>query len=475
MKVNTFANFLIEQFPYEPTNDQVELLKELAMFIYERNDNSLFIIKGYAGTGKTTVVSNLVNVLPKIKAKTILLAPTGRAAKVMASYSGAKAFTIHKKIYRINTSKEGSPGLKLIENKHKNTFFLVDEASMIAANSNTSGAELFAARNLLDDLMHYVYSGENCRLILIGDTAQLPPVMADESPALNTEYLKLSYNLNVKTAELKEVVRQDSDSGILYNATTLRNMLAHEQEGFPGFKTGNFPDIVRLEGYDVADAINSSFSHRKCEDSVIICRTNKRANLFNSNIRSRILLLEDEICAGDLMMVVKNNYFWLPQSSQAGFIANGDILEIKRIRKIQELYGFRFADVTVRLLDYPDEPELDVNIILDSVYVDGASLNSNQTRTLFENVEQDYLEYTNKRKRYAKIKSNPFYNALQVKFAYSLTCHKAQGGQWSNVFVEMGFMHDNQPNTDYLRWLYTAVTRATSKLYLIGFSDDFFA
>ena len=474
MKYNAFANFLIEQFPYDPTEDQVELLNMLASFILERNDNSLFLIKGYAGTGKTTVVSNLVKVLPMIKAKTVLLAPTGRAAKVMALYSETTAFTIHKKIYRTHTNKDGTSGLKLVENKHKNTFFLVDEASMIPANSSFDTSEPFAARNLLDDLIHYVYSGENCRLILIGDTAQLPPVMADESPALNPTYLKTSYNIDVHTAELREVVRQAQDSGILHNATILRRMLTNNHAGFPKFELDGFSDIVRLEGYDVSDAINSAFSYRQCEDSVIVCRSNKRANLYNLNIRNRVLLLEDEICAGDLMMIVKNNYFWLPKSSQAGFIANGDIVEIKRIRRTQELYGFRFADVTVRLLDYPDEPELDVNIILDSVYVDGPSLNREQTKLLFEQVEEDYVDYTNRRTRLAKIKANPHFNALQVKFAYSLTCHKSQGGQWKNVFVEMGYIPNNEPDIEYLRWLYTAMTRATDKLYLIGFPDDFF-
>ncbi|MBS4013189.1 MAG: AAA family ATPase [Bacteroidetes bacterium] len=473
MKEQQFAELLIEEFPYTPTVDQIELLKSLSEFIYRQEDNSLFIIKGYAGTGKTTVVSNLVKVLPKIKAKTILLAPTGRAAKVMASYSREKAYTIHKKIYRINAGKDGLPGLKMIENKHKNTFFLVDEASMISAISQ-DGGELFSGRNLLDDLIQYVYSGDNCRLILIGDTAQLPPVKAVESPALSPEFMKASFHLTVWVSELREVVRQAQDSGILYNATLIRKMLLLNSKGFPRLDLQGFDDIKRLEGQDVGDEITSAFSNRQCEESVIVCRSNKRANLFNKNIRNRILLREEEISAGDLMMVVKNNYFWLPQTSQIGFIANGDIIELTRIRKIEELYGFRFADVSARMLDYPDEPEIDVMIMLDAIYADAPSLTFQQTGQLFEQVSLDYAEYASKRTRLLKVKSNPYFNALQVKFAYSLTCHKAQGGQWKNVFVEMGYIHDNNPDIEYLRWLYTAFTRATDNLYLIGFNDEFF-
>jgi exodeoxyribonuclease V len=473
MKEKSLSQILIQEFPYNPTNDQVTLLEYLADFIINGEDNSLFIIKGYAGTGKTTVVSNLVKVLPKIKAKTVLLAPTGRAAKVMASYSDDKAYTIHKKIYRVNAGKDGIPGLKLMDNKHKNTFFLVDEASMISASGYDKG-ELFASRNLLDDLIHYVYSGDNCRLILIGDTAQLPPVKSTESPALNSEFMKSSYNLTIWASELKEVVRQAQDSGILYNATLLRKMLLQNTSSFPSLDLQGYDDIKRLEGQEVGDAIASAYSYRQCEDSVIVCRSNKRANLFNKNIRNRILQREEEISAGDLMMVVKNNYFWLPQSSQIGFIANGDIMELTRIRKIEELYDFRFADVTVRLLDYPDEPEIDVVIMLDTIYADAPSLTYQQSGHLYDQVALDYADCTNKRIKLTKIKSNPYFNALQVKFAYSLTCHKAQGGQWKNVFVEMGYIPDNRPDIEYLRWLYTAFTRATDNLYLIGFSDDFF-
>lgn len=473
MSTEIISQAILKEFPYTPTNDQSELIDLLAQFIRDKNPASVFVLKGYAGTGKTTIVSSLVRVLPSLHAKSVLLAPTGRAAKVLAGYSGKQAFTIHKKIYRLLPQADGSISIALQQNKHKNTFFIVDEASMIGGN-RTEQTELFGGVNLLDDLLQYVNDGINCRLILIGDTAQLPPVMTTESPALSAQYLSKSYHLKVWNFELKEVVRQARGSGILYNATLIRQKLGLKEEGFPKMQLDGFRDFKRLEGPDAADEVNNAFMRKGVEQSLIVCRTNKRANLFNQHIRNSVLFREDEISAGDLLMVVKNNYFWLPEGSNAGFIANGDIIELKRIKRIEELYGFRFADVTVRMLDYPDEPDLEVKILLDTLSADGPALPNVESKRLFEEVAADYADIPNKGTRLAQIKNNPNFNALQVKFAYALTCHKAQGGQWANVFVEMGYIPNKEPDTEYLRWLYTALTRATDKVFLLNFTDSFF-
>lgn len=464
---------ILKEFPYTPTADQQELIGKLADFIRNGDTASVFVLKGYAGTGKTTIVSSLVKVLPSLRARSVLLAPTGRAAKVLSGYSGKPAFTIHKKIYRLLPSADGTLSISLQQNKHKNTFFIVDEASMIGGQ-RTEQTELFGGTHLLDDLLQYVHAGENCRLILIGDTAQLPPVMTTESPALNEKFLQQRYHLKIWSFELKEVVRQAHDSGILFNATLVRQMLGAKLQGYPKMQLDGFSDFIRLAGADAADEVNNAFMGNELEHSLIVCRSNKRANLFNQHIRNRVLFREDEISAGDLMMVVKNNYFWLPAGSNAGFIANGDIIELKRIRRIEEVYGFRFADVSARLLDYPDEPDLEVKILLDTLNAEGPSLSAHDSKRLFEEVAADYADIHHKGTRLAQIKNNPHYNALQVKFAYALTCHKAQGGQWANVFVEMGYIPSAEPDTDYLRWLYTGLTRATQKVFLLNFTDSFF-
>lgn len=464
---------ILKEFPYSPTEDQSQLIDLMADYIRKGDSSSVFVLKGYAGTGKTTIVSSLVRILPSLRANSVLLAPTGRAAKVLAGYSGKKAFTIHKKIYRLLPAADGSVSVELQQNKHKNTFFIVDEASMIGG-TRSEQSELFGGTNLLDDLLRYVSEGINCRLILIGDTAQLPPVMTNESPALSEKFLSQRYHLKIWNFELREVVRQARGSGILHNATLIRQMLGTALEGYPRMLLQGFSDIRRLEGPDAGDEVNNAFMSRDMEQSLIVCRSNKRANLFNQHIRSRVLFREDEISAGDLMMVVKNNYFWLPEASQAGFIANGDIVELKRIRRIEELYGFRFAEVTLRMLDYPDEPDLEVKIMLDTLNSEGPSLAAADSRRLFEEVAADYAHIASKSARIAQIKNNPHFNALQVKFAYALTCHKAQGGQWANVFVEMGYIPNKEPDTEYLRWLYTALTRATDKVFLLNFTDSFF-
>lgn len=473
MNAERIRQLIQKEFPYQPTKSQQQLIEKLADFFVTPNPASVFVLKGYAGTGKTTIVSSLVKVLPLLKASPVLLAPTGRAAKVLAAYSEMQAYTIHKKIYRILPSADGSIEIGLQQNKHRNAFFIVDEASMIGG-SLSNQTDFFGASNLLDDLVQFVQNGENCRMILIGDSAQLPPVHSLDSPALSEPFLKNRFQLNVWSFELRDVVRQTRQSGILHNATHIRQLLSEKTIGLPRFQTEGFDDFIRLTSSDAADQVNTAFMGNQLENSIVVCRSNKRANLFNQYIRNNVLLRESEIGAGDLLMVVKNNYFWLPQNSTAGFIANGDIIEIKRIRKTEDLYGFRFAEVTARLVDYPDEPDIEVKILLNTLNSEGPSLSNAESRKLFDEVAADYSTITNKAKRLAMVKATPHYNALQVKFAYALTCHKAQGGQWANVMIEMGFLPLNEPDTEYLRWLYTAITRATSKVFLLNFNDSFF-
>jgi len=475
MNAESFNSLLLQVFPYEPTNGQHTVIGKLSKFITETWDkeNSLFVLKGYAGTGKTTIVSALVNALPKIQKRSALLAPTGRAAKVLAGYSGKQANTIHRKIYFARTTKEGTIALKLQQNLHKQTLFIVDEASMIQ-NSSMTDFSLFSARNLLDDLFQYVYSGEQCKLLFIGDTAQLPPVGLGHSPALDLEFLRKSYDLSIDCYELTEVVRQASASGILVNATIIRNLVNRDEWRLPIFSINTFRDIRRISGADLEDALNTAYSSSDKENNVVICRSNKRANIFNQEIRRRILFLEEEINTSDFMMVVKNNYFWLPEGSVAGFIANGDIIELLRIRKIEEMYGFRFADVTIRFLDYPDEKELDVKIMMDTIMSESPALSSADNNRLFQEVLNDYDDTPSRRGKIEKVKVNPYFNALQVKFSYSLTCHKTQGGQWDTVFIDQGYLNEKIMNTEYLKWLYTAVTRATRRVFLINFEEKFF-
>ncbi len=468
-------SLLQKEFPYEPTPGQDKLLGELAVFLTLswKQPNALFILRGYAGTGKTTVVKALVDVLPQIGKKTALLAPTGRAAKVLTSYTKRQANTIHRKIYLARTNKDGLIDLKLQTNYHKHTLFIVDEASMIQHTMTAEGA-LFSSRNLLDDLFRFVYSGENCRMLFIGDAAQLPPVGLAHSPALDHEFLQRSYHLSIDTFELTEVVRQAKESGILVNATQVRSQIQLQKTGFPMFSIGNYRDIIRLNGQDLEEALNHAYSGHQKENNVVICRSNKRANIFNREIRNRILFLDEEIMTGDYLMVVKNNYYWLPVESAAGFVANGDIVELMRIRNIEEMYGFRFADVTIRFIDYPDEKDLDVKIILNTLMAESAALPQADNNRLFQAVMADYEEIPSRRERLEKVKANPYFNALQVKFAYALTCHKTQGGQWDTVFIDQGYLNDQMINVEFSRWLYTAVTRATKKLYLVNFEERFF-
>ncbi len=475
MNNSVLAQSISAGFPYEPTSDQSLLISKLANFILKKDFLSVFLLKGYAGTGKTTIVSSLVRVLPQLKAKTVLLAPTGRAAKVLSVYSGQQAFTIHKKIYRIQPTADGTMGISLQHNRHRDTFFIVDEASMISMGNAFEQKGPFSGRNLLDDLVAYVYNQQNCRLILIGDNAQLPPVNSLDSPALDKLLLQERFGMEVDDFELKQVVRQSQNSGILHNATLLREMLRQNKRGFPELALKKYADIIRLHGQDASEEVDQAFASRSMDQALMICRSNKRANLYNQYIRNRVLYMEDEINAGDLLMVVKNNYFWLPNDSHAGFIANGDIVSLKRIRRYELVHGFRFAEVSVKMLDYPDEPEIDCKLMLDTLHSEGPAMAGADMKRLYESVAADTMDIRNKSARMKAIREDPYLNALQVKFAYALTCHKAQGGQWEQVFVEMGYLPGQGPDREYIRWLYTALTRATSKVYLIGFTDDFFS
>ena len=472
MTASEFYSLIKQQFPFNPTLKQNIVLQQLSEFIFKSDKNALYLLKGYAGTGKTTIVGAIVNNLWKAKKSAVLMAPTGRAAKVIANYSGKEAFTIHKKIYFPKKDAGGGVKFVLQPNKHKNTIFIVDEASMIP--DTPSESKLMENGSLLDDLMQYVYAGHNCKLLLIGDTAQLPPVKLDISPALDENTLALNYNKEVTRMELDEVVRQGQDSGILVNATILRDVLAREMYDYFKFDLNGFKDIVRLvDGYEIMDAINDAYSELGNEETAIIVRSNKRANLYNQQIRSRILFNENELSAGDYLMVVKNNYFWLKPTTEAGFIANGDIIEVLEIFSIQELYGFRFAEVKVRMVDYPKMQPFETVLLLDTIEAETPSLPYEESNRLYQEVMKDFENETSKYKKFLKVKSNKHFNALQVKFSYAITCHKSQGGQWNTVFVEQPYL-PNGIDKDYLRWLYTAATRAKEKLYLIGFKDEFF-
>ena len=467
-----FYSLIKQQFPFNPTVKQNIVLHQLSEFIFSKDERALYLLKGYAGTGKTTIVSAIVSNLWKAKKSAVLMAPTGRAAKVIANYSNKEAFTIHKKIYFPKKEKGGGVKFVLQPNKHKNTIFIVDEASMIPDTPGDSN--LSENGSLLDDLMQYVYSGHQCKLLLIGDTAQLPPVKLDLSPALDENTLSLNYNKEVTRMELDEVVRQEEGSGILANATVLRNALSNSSFDAFKFDLADFKDIVRLiDGYEIMDAINDAYSELGNEETAIIVRSNKRANLYNQQIRSRILFNENELSAGDYLMVVKNNYFWIKPTTEAGFIANGDIIEVLEIFSIQEIYGFRFAEVKVRMVDYPKMSSFETVLLLDTIDAETPSLPYEDSNRLYQEVMKDFENESSKYKKFLKVKGNKHFNALQVKFSYAITCHKSQGGQWHTVFVEQPYL-PNGVDKEYLRWLYTAVTRAKEKLYLIGFKDDFF-
>lgn len=470
MNSSFFYSLLKRQFPFTPTNKQDLFFQLIAEFCTNNDNNEIFVLKGYAGTGKTTVISTIVNNLAEINKKYVLLAPTGRAAKVISNYSQKPAFTIHKKIY-FPKKVAGGVSFTMQQNKHKNTIFIVDEASMISDTNTDSNA--FENGSLLDDLISYIYSGTNCKMLLLGDTAQLPPVNLDISPALNIDTLGMHYNKEIKHIEFDEVMRQEEKSGILYNATELRDVLKEELYESFKFNLKGFKDIIRLtDGYDIQDAINSAYSSYSIEDTAFIVRSNKRANQYNDQIRTRILDKDSELSTGDFLMVVKNNYFWLKDSDEAGFIANGDIIEVLEIFSILELYGFKFAKVKIRMVDYPNQIPLETVLLMDTLTSESPSLTYEESNKLYQEVLMDY-EGETKYKKFQKVKENEFFNALQVKFSYAITCHKSQGGQWNTVFIEQPYL-PNGIDKDYIRWLYTAITRAKDKLYLIGFKDENF-
>lgn len=469
-----FYKLLRNKFPFELTVKQDIFLQKIANFVTNDKQDELFVLKGYAGTGKTTLLSTVVNELKSIHKFSVMLAPTGRAAKVISNYSNRPAFTIHKNIYYPKASKTGG-GVQytMRANKNRNTIFIVDEASMIG-DGGAGDTSMYPHGSLLDDLIYYVYSGFNCKLILIGDTAQLPPVNMTISPALDIDQLGFQYNMDVQHIELDEVMRQEENSGILYNATELRMALdSYFFDAFQ-FQLQGFKDIVRLtDGYDIQDAIHSAYSNSGPEETAFIVRSNKRANAYNQQIRARILDKESEISAGDLLMVVKNNYFWLKDSTVTDFIANGDIIEVLQIYKVVELYGFRFASVRVRMIDYPNMLPFDTIIFLETLTSESAALSYEQTNRLYQEVLLDYEDEITKYRKVQKVKENEYFNALQVKFSYAITCHKSQGGQWETVFIEQPYLPEGITQ-DYVKWLYTAMTRAKDKLYLIGFNDDSF-
>ncbi|OYT16872.1 MAG: ATP-dependent endonuclease [Bacteroidetes bacterium 4572_77] len=470
MNPQLILKILKSKFPHQLTLDQEGLFVEFVRFVNTDSLHKLFVLKGYAGTGKTSFVRSVVETLPGLKKRTVLLAPTGRAAKVLSAYSGKKAFTIHKKIYFTGMDKSGYMVSNLRENLHLNTLFIVDEASMISGYTYND----FGGNDLLSDLISYVYSGENCHLMLIGDVAQLPPVGINISPALNIKELQKAYDFDIFQYELQEVVRQAAQSGILFNATAIRKKIQEEVIEKPLFCLKEFEDIKNISGVDFQDILSDSISQYGEENVVVITRSNKRANIYNREIRNRILYKENRLESGDLLMVVRNNYFWLEENSQAGFIANGDIVEVVQVKSYMDLYGFEFAQVEVQMIDYPEEASFDTTLLLSTLDSESPSLSFEENNQLYQEVMKDYAHLNTKKARMDAVKKNPYFNALQIKFATALTCHKTQGGQWDVVFLEQPWLPNDDLDVEFGRWLYTAVTRATQKLYLVNYKGDFF-
>ncbi|HLN56532.1 MAG TPA: AAA family ATPase [Bacteroidales bacterium] len=472
MRDTLIYNQLCKSLGNIPTGDQSVALKKLAEYIVSNDNDVIFLMTGYAGTGKTSVISALVKTLDLLRLKSVLLAPTGRAAKVISSYAGKQAFTIHKKIYRQKSSKDGVGSFSLNRNLAKDTFFIVDEASMVSNISAESS--IFGSGRLLDDLVEFVYSGTDCRLILVGDTAQLPPVGSVVSPALDSSSVS-EYGFGVISCELRQVVRQSENSGVLMNATRIRQQIASNELVKPSLDCLNYKDTVRLKGEDLIDELSTAYGTCGVEGTIIVVNSNKQANKYNQGIRNRIFFREEEISTGDLLMVVKNNYNILKtddEDEDAGFIANGDIAEVRRIRKYEEKYGFRFAEMQLWFPDY--ELELETRVMLDVLHLDSPALPQDKSKELFNSVLEDYLFIKTRSKQYEAVRNDPYFNALQVKFAYAVTCHKAQGGQWERVFIDQGMFNRTEISLEYLRWFYTALTRSTDRVYLVNFPDDFF-
>jgi ATP-dependent exoDNAse (exonuclease V) alpha subunit len=467
--MRTPSEFLQQYFPFEPTPGQKALFKDLDEFILGKAERSTFLLRGYAGTGKTTVVSSIIKMAPKFGYNTQMMAPTGRAAKVMSTYAGRKAFTIHKGIYRqISDPTTGSVRFRRDRNYLKKTIFIIDEASMIS--DERDGGDF----GLLQDLINYVFEDESNRLLLVGDAAQLPPVKQTRSPALDMDFMARQYNLHVRERELTEVVRQEEASGILFNATELRKLLKNNQLDVK-FRTKGYRDTFKMTGEKLEDGLHYSYNKWGMENTIIIVRSNKQATLYNKFIRQQILFRENEIEAGDLLMIVRNNYTCLGEDSAAGFLANGDFVEVLRVGNFEEMHGFRFATLRLRLTDYPEQEPFESKVFLDTLHSFTPALSAEENEKLYEAVSLDYEDVSPRTDRLKQIKVDPYLNALQVKFAYTLTCHKSQGGQWSAVFVDQGFLKDDMLNQEYLRWLYTGITRATEELFLMNFDEKFYA
>ena len=466
-----FIEKLKGNFPFSLTNDQETSITKIVDYIFNPKSEEIFLLNGYAGTGKSSLIGALVKTMTENQQKTVLLAPTGRAAKVFSMYSGEPAFTIHKKIYRQKSMTDSGAFFSLTDNLHQNTLFIVDEASMISNESSDSS--FFGTGRLLDDLIEYVYSGANCKLLLLGDSAQLPPVKQDISPAMDAHELEL-YGLDVVESTLTEVMRQSEESGILYNATLLRNALSN---GFtrksPQLILDKFTDIVRVSGNDLVEEISGCYSRDGFEETIVISRSNKNVNIYNNGIRNSVLYRENELSNGDLLMITKNNYFWLKEEEKVDFIANGEFVEVLRIRSQEELYGLRFCDVILHHKNYDIEFEAKIN--LDALHTEKSGASYEQSNMLYTSLTEEYSHVGSKRERYKQIKNNPYFNALQVKYGYAVTCHKAQGGEWKNVFIDLGYINPDHLGDNFYRWLYTSITRSTQMLYLVNLSDDFIA
>ncbi len=493
---DTLAALIAEEFPHPFTPHQAEAVAALAAFVVSPEQQAAFVLRGYAGTGKTSLVGALVRTLKKLHREVVLMAPTGRAAKVFSSHAEEAAYTLHKTIYRQQTFKGEGTRFSLGYNKLQHALFVVDEASMLGLGSGS----IFGTGLLIDDLVHYVYDGEGCKLLFVGDTAQLPPVGETESPALSADFLR-SMGLRVFEASLTEVVRQSSASGVLVGATRLRQMLAEGFEGWPrigGVQEGDpqppgepVPEVRFLPGSELIEALVSAYADCGTKDTIVVTRSNKRANVYNAGIRARIFDREDILTRGDIVMAVKNNYYWttlanrqnantvedgnaLPQvadSASMAFIANGDTAEVLRLRNIHEMHGFNFADATLRFPDY-DDTEIECRVLLTTLTSDSPSLTAEESCRLYESVLADYADISTQKERMKQLREDPYYNALQIKYAYAVTCHKAQGGQWERVFVDQGYITEENLSSDYLRWLYTAFTRTTDRLYLVNWPKE---
>ena len=462
---------------FTPTPEQEHAFGVFAQFLTDRTEHTVMILRGSAGTGKTTLAGAIVRTMVALKQKLILLAPTGRAAKVFSLNAGHAAYTIHRRIYRQKSAGDLS-SFNLNDNLNRDTLFIIDEASMIA--NQGYGDSAFGSGCLLDDLMQFVYrlaegrllpegrkNGMNCRMLLIGDKAQLPPVGEDESPALMADVLRC-YGMKVYECDLNQVLRQSEDSGILWNATMIRQMVTHEEmTRLPQIRLQGFADVQVVPGNELIDELSTSYHRVGLDDTIVVTRSNKRANIYNQGIRNMVLDRDEELCRGDQLMIVKNNYFWTEGSKDISFLANGDRAVVQRVRNVHELYGFRFAEVTLLFPDY-DDYELTATVILDSLTTEAPSLTHDQQEQLFNAVMEDYADVPLKADRIKKLKSDRYYNALQIKFAYAVTCHKAQGGQWAHVYLDQGYMTDDMLTPDYIHWLYTAFTRATEKLFLVN-------